>query len=98
MTFPLRGLVTASCLFVLAACGGGGGGSGGGGGAGLPGDGGSGGGGSPPVGSLSYVGSTTPADFTSSSAVPPLSGWLLLELGLTEGLNSGSIATAKPSQ
>ena len=99
MTLPMRGLVTAVCLFILAACGGGGGGGAGGGGAGTPGGGGSGGGGnSPPTGAPGYVGSTTAVDLSSSSVVPPLSGWLLLELGLTEGLNSGSIATAKPSQ
>jgi hypothetical protein len=100
MTFPLRGLVAAVCLFILAACGGGGGGGN------TPGGGGGGGGGNspPPAGAPTYVGSTAPADLSSSSVVPPLSGWLMLEVGLSDGANSGigyqsarDTSAAKPS-
>lgn len=100
MTFLLRGLLAAGCIFILAACGGGGGSAGTGGG------GGSGGGGSspPPTDSSGYTGATTPADLASSSVVPPLSGWLLLEIGLTGEPNSSiagapgaGIAAVKPT-
>src|SRR5687768_13769023 len=98
MAIQMRGLLAAVGLFMLAACGGGGSGGGGpsGGGGGSP----------PPAGAPNYVGATGAADIASGSAVPPISGWLLLELGLTDGLDyvsiagqpSGGIAAAKPSR
>lgn len=93
MTFRVRELLVAAGLFVLVGCGGGGGGSAS-----------DGGGSPPPFSSPGYVGTTTAAD-VSAAAVPPLSGWLLLELGLTDGLDYSSIASqssqgivAKPSR
>ncbi|MET0533143.1 MAG: hypothetical protein ABW171_02875, partial [Steroidobacter sp.] len=94
MSFRWSGLLAVGALVSLTACGGGGGGGGGEGSGGRGGNGGV----QPPTNSLTYTGATTPANLSLANSVPELSAWLLIELGLVEGLSPGSIAVGDARQ